>query len=65
MGADLDRRDHTRTLIYWWPRMVEQAEAAGAASAWTVPHQIPAPPKAIRLVTPQLGLRQSAGGERG
>ena len=45
----------TRTLIYRWPHMVEQAEAAGAGSAWTVPHQIPAPPQAIQLVTPQLG----------
>ena len=45
----------TQMLIYWWPHMVEQAEAAGAGSARTVPHQVLAPLKAIRLVTPQLG----------
>lgn len=44
-----------RALVYWWPYMVEQAEAAAAGSAWTVPHRVPAPQKGIRLVTPRLG----------
>jgi hypothetical protein len=44
-----------RGLIYWWPYMTEAAEAAAVGSAWTVPHNVPAPPRRIRLVTPRLG----------
>jgi hypothetical protein len=45
----------TRALVFWWPYMVEQAEAAASGTAWTVPHQVPRPSKGIRLVTPRLG----------
>ncbi|MDJ0391039.1 hypothetical protein QMO56_23270 [Roseomonas sp. E05] len=56
--GQLPIHDLTRALVYWWPLMVEQATAAQPGTAWTVPHKVPMPPKAIRLVTPQVpGLR--------
>ena len=50
--GQLPLRDLSRSLAYWWPHMVAQAEAARPGTAWTVPHGVPAPTKAIRLVTP-------------
>lgn len=50
--GQLPLRDLSRTLVYWWPHMVAQAEAAKPGTAWTAPHGVPAPGKAIRLVTP-------------
>ncbi|MCB8879066.1 hypothetical protein ACELLULO517_02385 [Acidisoma cellulosilytica] len=44
-----------RALIYWWPLMVDEADAAPPGTAWTVPHTVPAPHKSIRLITPKLG----------
>jgi hypothetical protein len=44
-----------RALVYWWPLMVEQAEAAKPGTAWTVPHRVPPPAaQSIRLVTPKV-----------
>lgn len=44
----------TRALVYWWPLMAEQAQAAMPGTAWTVPHKVPSPGQAIRLVTPRV-----------
>jgi hypothetical protein len=57
--GQLPFHDLTRALIYWWPLMVEQATAAKLGTAWTVPHTVPASPKGIRLVTPQVGPARS------
>jgi len=53
--GQLPLHELSRALIYWWPLMVQQATAAKPGTAWTVPHGVPAPPKGIRLVTPQVG----------
>jgi hypothetical protein len=46
-------KEIARTLLFWWPHMVEHAYAGVAGSAWTVSPNIPAAPsKGIRLVRP-------------
>jgi hypothetical protein len=42
-----------RALIYWWPLIVDQAEAGKPGTAWTVPRTVPSPGRGIRLVTPR------------
>lgn len=61
--GQLPIHDLTRALVYWWPLMVQQATAAKPGTAWTVPHAVPAPPKGIRLVTPQVGAIRSKDGK--
>lgn len=61
--GQLPLHELTRALIYWWPLMVEQAAAAKPGTAWTVPHVVPAPPKGIRLVTPQVGQVRAKDGK--
>jgi hypothetical protein len=42
-----------RRLIFWWPALVQHAEAAQPGSAWTVMPGIPkAPSSGIRLIRP-------------
>jgi hypothetical protein len=53
----------TRAIIYWWPLMVEQAEAAKTGTAWTVSHKVPPPAQAIRLVTPKAPGPRAKGAE--
>ena len=44
-------RDLVRGLLYWWPYMVEYAEAGKPGTAWTVKADVPSPPaNGIRLV---------------
>lgn len=53
-----------RALVYWWPLLVEQAEAGKPGTAWTVPDRVPpSTGRGIRLVTPKSG--RSGGGGRG
>ena len=61
--GQLPLHELTRALIYWWPLMVGQATAAKPGTAWTVPHAVPAPPKGIRLVTPQVGQARPKDGK--
>lgn len=51
--GQLPFRELSRALLYWWPIMVEQSEAAKPGTAWTVPHGVPNPSKQIRLVQPR------------
>ena len=50
--GQLPLRELSRSLLYWWPIMVRQADATKGGVAWTVPHGVPPPGKEIRLVTP-------------
>jgi hypothetical protein len=52
--GQLPIHDLNRALVFWWPLMVQQASASRLGTAWTVPHKVPPPSKAIRLVTPQV-----------
>lgn len=61
--GQLPLHELTRALIFWWPLMVAQATAAKPGTAWTVPHAVPAPPKGIRLVTPQVGQARPKDGK--
>lgn len=48
----LPLREIARTLLYWWPHMVERANVGVPGTAWTVSHNLPpAPANGIRLVT--------------
>lgn len=51
-SGGLPLRELARTLLFWWPHMVEYAQAGQPGTAWTVSHKVPdAPEKGIRLVT--------------
>ena len=50
--GNLPRQEITRSLCYWWPSIVDYAEAGAPGTAWTVPPSLPPPgAKAIKLVT--------------
>lgn len=41
-----------RRLLYWWPYMVQHAEAGQQGEAWTVPSEVPNPgSRTLRRVT--------------